>query len=95
MVDRKEDAYGDAAQEHHGCLGLVAEPQLVRLVPAVHAGQGAEHGVDDQVGPSCRHEQQGRNRYAHSDAEGGKVVVAGRFQSVERTDLFHDALHML
>ncbi|GAC1367852.1 MAG: hypothetical protein NVSMB43_00410 [Pseudarthrobacter sp.] len=56
MVCGEEDAHRHPADEHEGCLGLVAEPQLVRLGPAVHPRQRPEDGVDDQVRPAQEQE---------------------------------------
>ena len=90
MGDGQERAHGNAGQEHGGGLGLVLEPQLMRFGTTVHAGQGAEHGVDDEVRPANRKKHKGRHGDAQCDADGSQVIVACRWNGMKRTGMGND-----
>jgi hypothetical protein len=49
VVDGEHHADSYPGQQHERCLQLVSEPELVPLVPPVHAGECPADGVDDQV----------------------------------------------
>lgn len=90
MRDGQEGAHGDARQEYRGGLGLVLEPQLVRFGTAVHPGEGAKDGVDDEIRPADREENQRGHGNAQRDADRSKVIVACRRNSMKRADKGHN-----
>ena len=65
------------------------------LGAAVHPGQGAEDGVDDEVCPAGSQEEQRGKRHTDGHPERREVIVVCRLQAVEGADLLHDALHIL
>ncbi|GAA3319889.1 hypothetical protein GCM10017710_43590 [Arthrobacter ramosus] len=66
------------------------EPKLVRFGTAVHAGQGAEHGVDNEVRPADREKHKRRHGDAQCDADGSQVIVACRWNGIKRTEMGQD-----
>ncbi|MFH5879597.1 hypothetical protein [Arthrobacter sp. NA-172] len=90
MRKRKERAHRDAGQEHGGGLRLVLDPQLVRFRAAVHAGQGTEDGVDDEVRTANRQEDECRRGDAERDPDGSKVIAACWGNGIKGADVRHD-----
>lgn len=76
-------AHRDAGQENRCSLGLVLQSELVRFGTSVHAGQGAEHCIDDEVSPADREEDKCWHRDAQCDAYSSKVIVACRGNPVK------------
>ncbi|GAA4050158.1 hypothetical protein GCM10023063_42370 [Arthrobacter methylotrophus] len=66
------------------------EPQLVRLGTAVHACQGAEDCVDDEVRPPEREKYQCWHRDAQCDPDCGEVIVACRWDRMKGAGMGHD-----
>ena len=93
VVDREEDADSHAGKQKDSRLALVPEPELVRLGAAVHAGQRAENGVADQLRAPGRQERQGRHGHADRHPPSRHVVLVGRGQAVQRTDVVQQGLH--
>ena len=93
VVDREEDADSHAGEQEDSRLALMAEPELVRLGAAVHAGQRAENGVAGQLGATGRQERQGRNGHADRHPPSRHVVLVGRGQAVQRTDVVQQGHH--
>ena len=93
VLDREEDADSHAGEQEDSCLALMAEPELMRLGAAVHAGQGAEDGVADQLGTPGRQQHQGRHGHADRHPPRRDVVLVGRGQAVQRTDVAQQGLH--
>jgi hypothetical protein len=52
MVHRQQDAGGHPGHQQDCGPELVPQAQLVGFGPAVHRGEGAEHGIADQNGPA-------------------------------------------
>ena len=93
LVYRKEDADGQPAHQQEGSLALVLEAQLMRLVPAVHAGQGTEHRIDHQLRAARGEEGEGRDGHSDGNPHCRDVVLVGRRQAVERAEMRAEGLH--
>ena len=77
----------------NGSLALVLEAQLMRLVPAVHAGQGTEHRIDHQLRAARGEEGEGRDGHSDGNAHCRDVVPVGRRQAVKRAEMRAEGLH--
>ena len=72
--------------------GLVPEAQLVRLGPAVHAGQGTEHRIDHQFRAARGEEGEGRDGDSDGNARCRDVVPVGRRQAVKGAEMRAEGL---
>ena len=93
MVDGQEHTHRHSREQDDGGLALVPEPELVRLGPPVHARQGTEDGVDDEVRAARRQEQEEWDRHAEGNPRRSQMVVAGGLKPVERAHLQEDPFH--
>ena len=90
---REHDADDDSGEEEHGCLELVDESQLVRLAAAVHAAEGTEDRVDDELLIPEDEEDERGDRDAEADPDRCPPVVIAGLEAQGAPQIVDDPLH--
>jgi hypothetical protein len=82
-----------AGQQHERRLQLVPEPELVPLVPPVHARKCPAYGVYGQVRPANEQQEERGDGNADGHTQRGEVVVVGRAKAMEFPDVAENRPH--
>jgi hypothetical protein len=93
VADGEHHSDSHPGQQHERCLQLVPEPELVPLVPPVHARECPTDGVDGQVGAAEDQKEERGDGNTDGHPQRGQVVIVGRAKAVEFPEVAENRPH--